>query len=73
MSLYRERERHPLRVDAVVLLAFVGPCPDGCGADHVNGDPLDNRLENLRILCPNCHTLQSTHRGLNKKSMRAKS
>lgn len=28
--------------------------------DHVNGDPTDNRLENLRILCPNCHALTST-------------
>ncbi|MCX6738956.1 MAG: hypothetical protein NT098_02775 [Candidatus Parcubacteria bacterium] len=26
----------------------------------------DNRLENLRILCPNCHSLKPTHRGLNK-------
>lgn len=34
--------------------------------DHMNGDPSDNRLENLRILCPNCHSLQPTHRGLNK-------
>lgn len=33
--------------------------------DHVNGDPMDNRLENLRILCPNCHSLQPTHRALN--------
>ncbi|MCB9812041.1 HNH endonuclease [Candidatus Nomurabacteria bacterium] len=35
--------------------------------DHINGDRYDNRLENLRILCPNCHSLQSTHRGKNQK------
>ncbi len=35
--------------------------------DHVNGNHRDNRLENLRILCPNCHSLQSTHRGRNQK------
>lgn len=35
--------------------------------DHVNGDRHDNRIENLRILCPNCHSLQPTHRGRNKK------
>lgn len=35
--------------------------------DHINGDHHDNRLENLRILCPNCHSLQATHRGKNKK------
>lgn len=35
--------------------------------DHINGEHSDNRLENLRILCPNCHSLQSTHRGRNKK------
>lgn len=33
--------------------------------DHINGDNMDNRLENLRILCPNCHSLKSTHRGSN--------
>jgi len=38
--------------------------------DHVNGDRRDNRLENLRILCPNCHSLQTTHRGLNHKHKR---
>ena len=36
--------------------------------DHINGDHTDNRLENLRILCPNCHSLQVTHRGRNKKT-----
>ena len=23
---------------------------------HINGNPLDDRLENLQILCPNCHS-----------------
>ena len=35
--------------------------------DHINGDRYDNRLENLRILCPNCHSLQPTHRGKNQR------
>ncbi len=35
--------------------------------DHVNGDHYDNRIENLRILCPNCHSLQPTHRGRNQR------
>lgn len=35
--------------------------------DHINGDHHDNRIENLRVLCPNCHSLQPTHRGKNKK------
>jgi hypothetical protein len=36
--------------------------------DHINGDSRDNRLENLRVLCPNCHSLKPTHRGRNIKN-----
>jgi Zn finger protein HypA/HybF involved in hydrogenase expression len=35
--------------------------------DHVNGVSTDNRLENLRILCPHCHSQTSTFAGRNKK------
>lgn len=34
--------------------------------DHVNGNNMDNRLTNLRILCPNCHSQTSTYCGSNK-------
>jgi hypothetical protein len=32
---------------------------------HVNGDGLDNRLENLELLCANCHSQTSTYGGRN--------
>jgi hypothetical protein len=35
--------------------------------DHINGIHSDNSLENLRLLCPNCHALTDTYRGRNKQ------
>ena len=35
--------------------------------DHINGKRDDHRLENLRFLCPNCHSQTKTFRGKNLK------
>lgn len=33
--------------------------------DHIDGNPFNSVLENLRILCPNCHTQTHTFAGRN--------
>lgn len=35
--------------------------------DHINGVHNDHRIENLRLLCPNCHSQTLTFCGRNKK------
>jgi DNA-binding CsgD family transcriptional regulator len=56
---------------------------EGCGLDrwqnrplplalhHLNGDRDDNRLENLQILCPNCHALTENFSGRNRRAREA--
>jgi len=34
--------------------------------DHINGVNNDHRLENLRFLCPNCHSQQDTYAAKNR-------
>jgi hypothetical protein len=33
--------------------------------EHIDGDSENNRLDNLKLLCPNCHSLTPTYKGLN--------
>ena len=47
------------------------PCKGGywldnllvCQLHHINGDNTDNRLDNLQILCPNCHSQTDNYCG----------
>ena len=32
---------------------------------HIDGDNTNNKLENLQVLCPNCHTMTDNYRGKN--------
>lgn len=36
-----------VRVHRLVAAAFIGPCPDGFQVRHLDGDPKNNRVENL--------------------------
>ncbi|KQV11727.1 MULTISPECIES: HNH endonuclease signature motif containing protein [unclassified Kitasatospora] len=38
--------------------------------DHINGDWSDNRPDNIRLLCPNCHATTDTYCGRNKNRRR---
>lgn len=39
--------------------------------DHIDGNSKNNLLSNLRLICPNCHSLTSTYKALNKGNGRS--
>lgn len=53
------------RCEACGLTDWQG-APISLQLHHVNGDGHDNRLINLRLLCPNCHSQTDTWGGRNK-------
>lgn len=62
-------------INALIFLR--GRCCEQCGetkwldvpipleVHHVDGDPLNNEIDNLKLLCPNCHACTDNYRGKN--------
>lgn len=75
-SAYTNRSRLKERLLKEHLLEYKCACCGNTGEwmgqilslqlDHKNGINNDNRLENLRFLCPNCHSQTNTYAGKNK-------
>lgn len=57
------RVRRHVQVHALVMLAFVGPRPDGMQVCHWNGDGTDNRLSNLRYGSASDNSLDMVRHG----------
>jgi hypothetical protein len=47
----------------VVMKRHIGPIPDGLFVDHIDGDPLNNRLGNLRLVTPQQNAANAAPRG----------
>lgn len=62
VSLCKHGKVETFRVSRLVCHAFFGPPFPDAQADHINGDPGDNRVENLRWVTPMANTHLAYHR-----------
>lgn len=74
------RREHPYKLRQALLEKGIPHACEICGlgsmwqekpltlqVDHRDGDPLNNNLDNLRFLCPNCHTQTPSYGSANKR------
>lgn len=64
--------RHREYLHAWVMLAFVGPRPEGAWVLHENDIKNDNRLENLRYGTPSENMADQFRNGIRKRAKRCK-
>lgn len=68
--LQRDRTKQDEAVHRLVMLAFVGPCPDGMEVCHNDGDKRNNALRNLRYDTRSANHLDRTRHGKNHNALK---
>lgn len=51
-QLYKNGKTINIMAHRAVLLAFIGPCPPGMQCGHLDGNPANNKLTNLKWVTP---------------------
>lgn len=75
VGLYREGSCKTITIHTLVMLAFVGPRPEGMEVNHIDGDKTNNRLSNLEYVTPQeniLHAVRVLEKGIGESAGRAK-
>jgi len=70
IGLWRDGKPKTVYIHSTVLLAFVGPRPEGMDACHNDGDATNNRLDNLRWDTVSENRLDTVRHGTHRYSKR---
>lgn len=63
VELWRDGKAHRVKVHLLVLSVFVGPRPEGLETRHLDGNPENNRVENLRYGTSSENSLDQVRHG----------
>lgn len=70
VALYVGGQKRIRLIHRLVLETYIGPCPKGMECRHLNGNPMDNQLDNLKWGTKSENTQDSlrhgTHRSVNQ-------
>jgi ribosomal protein S25 len=72
VCLRRGKAKQTHNVHRLVMLAFVGPCPDGMEVAHEDGNKLNSRLGNLSYKTPQENQLDRIRHGTDSRGEKNK-